>query len=319
MGRRKAMRAARYLAVLLLAIGAATAMRPALAQEDPSGEWRPLYHEDYAERIPGPDVGDYLGIPINAAGRAKGDAWTATLLELPEDQCRPHPADYAWRGPFNLRIWKEVDRYTQKLIAYHTHGSWQQPEQTIWMDGRSHPPAWAAHTWQGFSTGSWEGDTLHIVTDHLREGWLRRNGLDRSDDATISTHLMRHGDYLTVAVMVYDPVYLAAPFLRTTDFAADPQQHIEPYPCETQTEAYHPPGVVPSHLPGTNPFLTEWAARWGIPPQATRGGPETMYPEYIAQMATMRRLPRPHAATATAHAATPAPRSAAPGSSRTRP
>src|SRR6185312_14704748 len=102
MGRRKAMRAAQYLAVLLLAIGAATAMRPALAQEDPSGEWRPLYHEDYAERIPGPDVGDYLGIPINAAGRAKGDAWTATLLELPEDQCRPHPADYAWRGPFNL-------------------------------------------------------------------------------------------------------------------------------------------------------------------------------------------------------------------------
>src|SRR6185312_11896578 len=95
--------------VLLLALFASSSW----AQEDPSGDWRALYHEDFAERIPGPDVGDYLGIPINASGRAKGDAWIASLLELQENQCRPHPADYAWRGPFNLRIWAEVDRFTQ--------------------------------------------------------------------------------------------------------------------------------------------------------------------------------------------------------------
>ena len=289
-----ARRAARWAGSLLLsAILLAALTGPLHAQEDPSGEWRALYHEDFAERIPGPDVGDYLGIPINAAARAKADSWIPSLLELPENQCRPHPSDYAWRGPFNFRMWAQLDRYTQKIIAYHTHGQWQQPEQTIWMDGRAHPPPYALHTWQGFSTATWDGDSLHIVTDHLREGWLRRNGLDRSDDATISTHIMRHGKYLTVAVIVYDPVYLAQPFIRTTDYVADPQQHIDPYPCDPEEEAYHPPGTVPNYAPGSNPFLTEWAKRWGIPPQATRGGPETMYPEYIKTMQTMRRLPRP--------------------------
>ncbi len=137
----------------LLLLTAILAGVPAFAQIDPSGEWAPQFDEDFLERIPGPDIGDYLGLPINNAARLRGDSWDASLLTLPENQCRPHPSDYAWRGPANLRIWKEVDRDTQKLIAYHTHISWQAPERTIWMDGRPHPPADAAHTWQGFSTG----------------------------------------------------------------------------------------------------------------------------------------------------------------------
>ena len=41
-------------------------------------------------------------------------------------------------------------------------------------------------------------------------------------------------------------------------------------------------------LPGTNPFLTEFAERHGIPVEATRGGAATMYPEYIAKLKTMK-------------------------------
>src|SRR5437588_8947687 len=134
-----------------------------LGQIDPSGEWAPRFHEDEPERIPGPELGDYLGIPINDAARLRADSWDATLLELPENQCRPHPSDYAWRGPAQLRIWKEIDQPSQKLIAYHTHISWQAPEQVIWMDGRPHPPDYAPHSWQGFSTGKWEGDILAVA------------------------------------------------------------------------------------------------------------------------------------------------------------
>lgn len=277
----------------LTLILAALANRPASAQIDPSGEWAPKFHEDEPERIPGPEIGDYLGLPINDAARLRADSWDATLLELPENQCRPHPSDYAWRGPAQLRIWKEIDRESQKLIAYHTHISWQAPEQTIWMDGRPHPPDYAPHTWQGFSTGKWEGDTLAITTTHLKEGWIRRNGVPRSDKATISTHIMRHGNYLTVAVVIYDPVYLSEPFIRTTDYALDPQQDIAPYPCEPVIEVERPAGVVPNHPPGKNPYLLEFPANYGIPPEAARGGPETMYPEFRSKMATMKTLPKP--------------------------
>ncbi len=273
---------------------------PAVAQLDPSGEWAPLFHEDQPERIPGPEIGDYLGLPINAASRLRADTWDASLLTLPEHQCKPHPSDYAWRGPANLRVWKEVDKESQKLIAYHTHISWEAPERTIWMDGRPHPPDYAAHTWQGFSTGKFEGDILTITTTHLKNGWIRRNGVPRSDRATVTEHLIRHGDFLTVAVIINDPVYLTEPFIRTTDFQGDARQEIAPYPCEAVVEVVRPKGSVPSHLPNANHFIDEFPATYGLPVEAPRGGAETMYPEYRVKMKSMKVAPRKTATTAAA-------------------
>src|SRR5262249_40368072 len=34
------------------------------------------------------------------------------------------------------------------------------------------------------------------------------------------------------------------------------------------------------HLPGQNPFLGEFPVKFGVSPDAARGGAETMYPEY---------------------------------------
>jgi len=116
----------RSILILVLAVV------PAVAQIDLSGEWNPMFHEDQPERIPGPEIGDYLGLPITDAARLRAEAWDAEILTLPEHQCKPHPADYGPRGPFNLRIWKEVDTPTQQIIAWHTHGvgrffkQWQQ-------------------------------------------------------------------------------------------------------------------------------------------------------------------------------------------------
>jgi len=264
----------------------------AASGEDPSGDWTPRFDEDWEERIPGPEIGDYLGLPINSAALMRGDSWDAAMVELPEDQCRQHGSDYGWRGPSQLHIWQEVDRATQRVIAYHTHLSAYGAEQTIWMDGRPHPPDYALHTWQGFSTGEWDGNSLVITTTHLKENWIRRNGIPRSDLATARVHLLKHGDYLTVTVIVYDPVYLTEPFIRTTDFVYNPQAQMAPWPCETVDEVDRPEGVVPSHVE-VNPFLDEFPARYGIPPEATRGGAETMYPEYQLKMKSMKRLPRP--------------------------
>ena len=280
-----------FLAVPL--IGGSLLVPSAHAQEDPTGTWSARFDEDQPERIPGPEIGDYLGIPINAAARLRGDTWDAALIELPENQCRVHGADYGWRGPSNIRIWPEIDPASQKVIAYHTHLSVWATEQTIWMDGREHPSVNAAHTWQGFSTGVWDGDILTASVTHLKENWLRRNGLERSDLGTVTLRFLRHGDYLTIAVISYDPIYLTEPFIRTTDFFYNPQQQIAPYPCTAVDEVDRPEGVIPAHLPGKNTFLNEFAANRGIPPEATRGGAETMYPEYQWKMKTMALLPRP--------------------------
>ena len=274
------------------ALAALAACGAALAQIDPSGTWAPRFDEDRQERIAGPEIGDYLGLPINDAARLRSDSWDAALVELPENQCRAHGSDYGWRGPSNLRIWTEVDPASQKVIAYRTHLSAYGAEQTIWMDGRAHPPDYARHTWAGFSTGEWEGDSLVITTTHLKENWLGLTGIPRSDQGTARVHIMRHGNFLTVAVIQYDPVYLAEPLIRTVDFVYSPQGQMAPWPCEPVNEVDRPAGVVPHHLPGTNPYLNEFPARYGVPPEAARGGAETMYPEYQQKLQTMKRLPR---------------------------
>lgn len=259
---------------------------PALAQYDLTGEWGARYHEDFSERIPGPELGDYLGLPINDAAQLRADSWDASIATLPEWQCRPHPADYGTRGPADLRIWKDVDPQTQQVIAYHTHVQWQAQERTIWMDDRPHPADDAPHTWQGFSTGKWEGNTLTVLTTHLKEGYVRRNGVPRSDRATLVEHWMRHGDSLTLVSIINDPVYLTEPFIRTTNWQLSPQQNIDPYPCEVAEEVQRAEGAVPHHLPGTNTFLMEFATKFNLPQQATRGGAETAYPEYRKKMRT---------------------------------
>ncbi|MGH9147031.1 MAG: hypothetical protein ACRD1Q_10000, partial [Vicinamibacterales bacterium] len=63
------------LVVALLAITA-----PAAAQAELSGHWGGIFHEDQPERIPGPALGDYLGLPINDHARAFADAWDASRL-----------------------------------------------------------------------------------------------------------------------------------------------------------------------------------------------------------------------------------------------
>jgi glyoxylase-like metal-dependent hydrolase (beta-lactamase superfamily II) len=271
---------------------------PASAQIDFSGEWAPRFWEDQPERVPGPELGDFLGIPISEAARLRAESWDASIQTLPEWQCRPHSADYIWRGPSNLRIAKEVDPVSREITAFHAE--WlRSVDRAIYLDGRPHPPADALHTWAGFSTAKWEGDMLTVTVTHLKEGYLRRNGLPRSDQATLTEHWMRNGDFLTVVTIVNDPVYLTEPFIRTTDYELDLRQQIPPYPCGVVQEVDRKKGEIPSFLPGANPYMTEFATRHGLQVDATRGGAETMYPDFRTKGRTQTAA-RPEAAAATA-------------------
>jgi hypothetical protein len=264
-----------FVAMLALACAAA----PAAAQVDFSGEWAPRFHEDQPERVPGPQLGDYLGLPINDAARLRADSWDASMMTLPEWQCRPHSADYIWRGPSPLTIRKEENPLTREVTAFHAE--WLRSiDNPVYLDGRQPPPDDALHSWGGFATGKWEGDMLTVTVTHLKEGYIRRNGMPRSDQATVTEHWLRHGDFLTIVTIVNDPVYLTEPFIRTTDYQLDLHQHVPPYPCEMVQEVERPKGVVPHHLFGTNKDLKEFAGRYGLPFEATRGGAETSYPDY---------------------------------------
>jgi hypothetical protein len=232
-----------------------------------------------------------MGLPINEAARQWALAWDPDRLTQQEHQCQVHTVAYMYRGPLLLRTWEERDPQTQDVVALRQYISNYEQNRTIYMDGRPHPPEFAAHTWMGFSTGQWDGNVLTIYTTHIKQGWHRRNGLPSSDRITLTEHFIRHGDSLTHVSVVTDPDYLSEPLIKSQDFVLSPQAGLATggtnlltnwlYPCEYVNEAPgRAQGWVPSFLPGENPFVSEFATQNKIPLAAAMGGAETMYPEY---------------------------------------
>ena len=263
-------------------------LTPVLSQaQSLSGEWSPAQHEDLIERGQGPDLGDYTGYPINDAARLRAESWDASRLTLQEHQCRVHVSPYIYRGPLAIRMWDEKDPETQQVIAIKTYISTYEQTRTFWMDGRPHPPDYAPHTWMGFSTGKWEGNMLTVHTTHIKQGWLKRNGLPESDQAVMTEHFIRYGtDLLTHVTLIEDPVYMTEPMIRTEEFLLNLTGNINwLWPCEYVLEVTpRAKGVVPHYLPGQNPFLKEFTTRWKTPEAGAAAGAATTYPEFMKNM-----------------------------------
>src|SRR2546422_1348008 len=160
------------------------------------------------------------------------------------------------------------------------------PDRTIWMDGRPHPPAYAQHTWAGFSTGKYEGNILTVYTTHIKKGQFRANGLAQSDQATVVEHFIRHGERMTYFSVVNDPVNLDEPFPKTSNLVHVPNDpNSWTMPCDDgEIIPGQPKDRVDNYLWGQHPFLQEFVDRHKVPLLGALGGPETIYPEFAAKL-----------------------------------
>ena len=121
-------------------------------------------------------------------------------------------------------------------------------------------------------------------TTHVKAGYLRRNGVPSSDETTVTLHIVRHADILTIFAIIEDPIYLTEPYFISRNWQLDPKTQIPPTPAPCMPEAevarLNGQGAVPHILPGRNPFVDEVTKMYHIPVEAVMGGAETMYPEY---------------------------------------
>jgi len=279
------------LAVVFAGASAALLSLPASAQDTHEildGFWNPLYDEDQPERIPGPDQGDYAGLPITPAAASVAQTWDPELLTIPYLQCRPHPALYGIRGVGQLRIWETLDQQTLRQVAINTWIVAWESQRVIWMDGRPHPPPWAAHSWTGYSQGHWVGDDLLVHTDMFKRGWTRRNGLPTSDRATFDERFFRDGQILTDVTMITDPEYLSEPLVKSTEYQKTENTNFVTYPCREVTEIPRHEGEIPMHLPNQTAVEQDYPVRNHVPLKASQGGAQTMFPEY---QQSMEKLP----------------------------
>src|SRR5215831_5149234 len=253
------------------------------------GSWTMVNDEERLIRIdPGPELGNFTGFPLNPAGRQKALTWNSTIQAIPEHQSRPHAGTYSMRGPNpSPHIGEIIDPITRRVLAYTLTGLFESANRTIWLDGRPHPSDYAERLWTGFSTGEWENGMLHVTTTHFKPLFIQRNGIPVSPYAVMHEYYVRHGDRLMLITQIDDPVYLEEPFVRTSTFRWNPgaregainQVEIaEEIPGLKQGDVPHYP------LGATHP---EYAQDNKLPFPATRGGRDTLYPEYVDTLKTM--------------------------------
>lgn len=207
---------------------------------DITGYWVSVVTEDWRFRMVTPPKGDYTGVLLNEQGRKLANAWDPAKDEAAGEQCRSYGAPNLMRLPGRLHITWEDDQ-TLKIEA-------DAGQQTRVLHFASAGDS--GLTWQGFSTAIWELvpagrggapiGSLKVVTTRLKPGYLRKNGVPYSANATLTEYFDRvnepgGGAYLVVTTTVEDPTYLSQPFLTSSHFRKQPDaKGWNPTPCSAR-------------------------------------------------------------------------------------
>lgn len=197
---------------------------------DLTGYWVSYVTEDWRFRMITPPKGDYRAVPLTAEGRKTADAWDPAADARMGNECKAYGAAAIMRVPGRFHInWQ--DDNTLRVEA-------DTGQQTrLFRFGPA--PASTARTWQGSSTATWDrlGRSLTVVTTNMRAGYLRRNGVPYSEDATVTEYfdLAPHpggGQMLIVTTVVEDPRYLQRSFVISSQFKKEPDgSKWNPTPC----------------------------------------------------------------------------------------
>ena len=127
-----------------------------------------------------------------------------------------------------------------------------------------------------------------MQTSHIKQGWVRRNGLPGSDQTTMTDFFLRNGDRLTNVTVANDPVFFSEPQVRSNDFVRQPVDHgAWLYACDDGEQILdRAPDYVPHYLFGKQPFAREFAKKYNLPLAASLMGAASIYPELPAQLRT---------------------------------
>src|SRR5580765_7988074 len=215
---------------------AAPAVPRTAAPYDIAGYWVSLITDDWRYRMLTPPKGNVDYLPITGQGRGATNAWDPAKDLAAGEQCKAYGAGGVMRLPGRLHITWEDD-YTLKLET-------DAGTQTRRFFFENTPQLAAAHpapadaSWQGYSLAAWQMPPvgrgqpargparfgqLRVVTNHLRPGYVRRNGVPYSASATLTEFYVRLVDkngqeYLALTQMLDDPQYFQPAYVKTYEF-----------------------------------------------------------------------------------------------------
>jgi hypothetical protein len=225
----------------------------AAAPIDITGYWVSLVTEDWLYRMVTPAKGDTASVPLNNQGKQAASNWDPAKDEAAGEQCKAYGAAAIVRVPGRMHIdWQ--DDNTLKI-------DFDAGTQTRLLHFGGTPPASGDAGYQGYSVASWEGlgrggrgvfglpgggagltggpevakagpppvrpGSLHVVTTHMKPGYLRKNGVPYSANTVLTENFDKVTEpdgetLLIVSTIVDDPANLTQQFLTSTHFKKEP-------------------------------------------------------------------------------------------------
>ena len=224
----------------------------ASAPIDLTGYWVAVVNEDWRYRMVTPPKGEYGGVQITKEALQIVNNWDPAADEKAGEQCKSYGAAAVMRLPARFHItWQDdstlkvdVDAGTQTRLFRFEQGS------SGGQGGSKDPPLRdGERTWQGDSTAQWErgggrgdppvGGSLTVVTKNMRAGYLRKNGVPYSANATVTEYFdlspSPGGQMMVVTTVVDDPRYLVQPLIVSSHFKKEADgSKWDPTPCSAR-------------------------------------------------------------------------------------
>jgi hypothetical protein len=127
----------------------------------------------------------------------------------PHVRCLPDNPPRAWTLP---HLTKAIHTPKLLVLLYEVNAMYRQ----IFIDGRPLPED-RNPTWNGYSTGRWDGDTLVVTTAGFRDDtWIDTGGSPMSDVATMTERIRRPNfGTLEIELTIDDPKNYTKPFTVT--------------------------------------------------------------------------------------------------------
>jgi hypothetical protein len=191
--------------------------RTADGKPDLSGLWMIPTKRQGNPDFPGcaPIADEFANIAVSIKGGLPYQPWAADLVKARRAEQRVNdPMSHCVPiGPIRLHTWNGPQKLVQAPGLLIIMNELDTTYRRLFTDGRP-LPADPNPSWNGYSAGKWEGDTLVVQTSGFRDGiWLDATGNPMTEAAKITERFQRIDfGHLEIEVTVDDPKAYTKPW-----------------------------------------------------------------------------------------------------------
>jgi hypothetical protein len=219
--------------------------RTADGKPDLSGLWVMQATREANANFPGCEAtaDEFVNIAAALKGGLPYQPWAADLVKARRAELRVNdPMSHCLPiGPVRLNTFTTPSKMIQTPGLLLILNEWNASYRQVFTDARPLPVD-PNPSWNGYSSGKWEGDTLVVETNGLRDGlWLDATGNPLTEVARLTERFRRPNfGHMEIEVTVNDPKAYTKPWTVTLHHTIKLDTELLDFVCnENEQDAGH--------------------------------------------------------------------------------